>query len=62
VREQLQALIDQHGYQAVLNEFSVIMASKITPLTIGYDLVWEKGKDLNQLAFKMDRVRVGEAT
>lgn len=59
--EEMQALIDKDGYQAVLNCICVAMAAKITPLSIGYDLVWEKAKDLNMLAYKMDRVRVGEA-
>jgi len=62
VRETLTNLINQHGYQAVLNELCVIMAAKISPLIIGYDLVWAKSKELNQVAYQLDRVRTGEAT
>lgn len=61
VAGQLEALIAEHGYQAVLNDLCVLMGKAITPNVIGYDVVWASAKDLSQVAYKLDRVRAGEA-
>ena len=61
MKEQLEKLIAEHGHQAVLNDLCVIMATKITPLIIGYDVIWQAAEKLSQLAYKLDRVKSGEA-
>jgi hypothetical protein len=43
VGEELKRLVEAHGYQAILNELQKLAASEITPLNIGYMVVYEAG-------------------
>lgn len=54
MREAIAEMVKKYGFAAVLSELVFLAGKRITPVQIGFTVVYEKAEQLNTFFFKLD--------